>query len=88
MSLSEEYKGRGGGETTAVGGKAERGNDWQEEEVGVEERGKVLMGSGDALSLALMDQDEGREDANDVRTESAGNKQRLAGNSALGTDRV
>ena len=34
MSLSEEYKGRGGGETTAVGGKAERGNDWQEEEGG------------------------------------------------------
>jgi hypothetical protein len=70
------------------GERPSEGTIGRKRKVGVEERGKVLMGSGDALSLALMAQDEGREDANDVRTESAGNKQRLAGNSALGTDRV
>jgi len=82
MSLSEEYKGQGGGEPRPWGERPSEGTIGGKRKVGVEERGKVLMGSGDALSLALMAQDdlEGRE--------SAGNKQRLAANSALGTDRV
>ncbi len=73
-----------GGETTCLSRKnirdreAEKPRPWGERpnegtiggkrKVGVKERGKVLMGSGDAQSLALMAQDEGREseDANDV----------------------